>query len=89
MQAGSNNARGNKGDGFIELDSIDKPRIAGSEAPNDRRGPKSIEYSNDEQRLGSVAPTSPAYRAEKFKAIGAIPGRRHGRRYQSRRRRYG
>jgi hypothetical protein len=67
MQAGSNNARGNKADGFIELDSIDKPRIAGSEAPNDRRGPKSIEYSNDEQRMGSVAPASPAYRAEKFK----------------------
>lgn len=73
MQAGSNNARGNnKGDGFMEIDSIDKPRIAGSEAPNDRRGPKSIEYSNDEQqRMGSVAPpsypNSPAYRAEKFK----------------------
>ncbi len=67
MQAGTNNARGNKENGFIEFDSIDKPRIAGSEAPNDRRGPNSIAYSNDEQRVGSVAPVSPAYRTEKLK----------------------
>jgi len=67
MQVVSINARDNKENGFIEFDSIDKPRIAGSEAPNDRRGPNSITYSNDDQRVGSVAPASPAYMNEKLK----------------------
>lgn len=45
MQAGGNPGR--RENGFIELESIDKPRVAGSEGPNDRKGQIEYYYNND------------------------------------------